>query len=72
MHLAHYLSPAVSGISAAEFARRIGVAPSTVSRWVSGSIAPGADMCRTIFEATDGMVTADDMYGLKPGSLDTT
>ena len=64
MRLADYLS--ANKLSAAEFAARIGVHRSTVSRWLEpvregGEVfRPSWDLLAKIRDATDGVVTAND------------
>lgn len=64
MRLGEYLS--AKGLSAAEFAARIGVHRSTVSRWLEPADADGVvyrpswEQCAKIRDETNGQVTADD------------
>ena len=64
MKLADYLTE--RDLSAAEFAFRIGVHRSTVSRWLEGSTNGGAvarpswDQIIKVHEETGGLVTAND------------
>lgn len=48
------------GISDAEFARRLGVNPTQVSRWLAGKVRPDWDYLKKIILITRGQVSADD------------
>ena len=67
MHLRDFLRPAEGRpLSNADFARQIGRPESTVSRWVSGEVMPDPVGLLLLRQATNGVVTADDMLdGLK-------
>ena len=45
------------------FAEKLGVSPSTVSRWVRGARTPRPAMIRKILQVTGGCVTAAGFYG---------
>lgn len=65
MQLATFLQS--SGLSAAEFGRRIGVGRATVTRWLSGDRLPNdRELMAKIFHETGGQVTANDFFGLSP------
>ncbi len=44
----------------AHLAKTLGVAHSTVSRWLDGDTIPSMEMMRRVAEATDGAVMAND------------
>lgn len=46
-----------------DFAKKIGVAPFTLERYVAGRI-PVAEIVVAIHKATDGNVTPNDFYGV--------
>ncbi len=58
MRLADYL--ATNDIKPVNFAGRVGVDRSTVSRWLDGSLKPGWKMLVLIARETAGQVTAND------------
>lgn len=63
MQLATFL--AAADLTAAAFARRIGVGRATVCRWLNGTRLPtDPDVLALIFAATEGRVTANDFFGL--------
>ena len=43
-----------------QFAARLGVNRSTVSRWLTGARAPSTEMAIEIERLTDGLVTVED------------
>lgn len=59
MTLADYI--AASRGTASDLARKLGVSPSTVSRWAHGKMAPPLAMAARIERATDGAVTVRDL-----------
>lgn len=61
MRLQDYLVE--TGITRAEFARRIGVKHISVTRYVEGRV-PESSVMGKIIEATEGKVTANDFFGL--------
>ncbi|TWB39707.1 helix-turn-helix domain-containing protein [Nitrospirillum pindoramense] len=61
MTLADYLQ--AQGLTAAEFARRIGRSRSTVGRWCAGLRHPDAAAMRAIMEETKGAVMPNDFFG---------
>ena len=50
------------GESQTAFAARSGLSDSTLSRVLSGKISPSAEVVEKVRWATDGAVTADDLY----------
>ncbi len=58
MKLATYLEE--TGVKPSAFAERLGVAPSTILRLVSGDRLPGLELAIQIREASDGKVQPDD------------
>ena len=46
-----------------DFAKRIGVASSTLSRWLSGDRTPRGAQALKIVDATERKVTLQDIYG---------
>jgi len=58
MTLHEYL--ASRGMKPSAFAAEIGVAPSTISRVLSGERTPGLDLLRLIRDKTHGQVTPND------------
>lgn len=58
MKLDQYLR--MSGVTATEFARSLGVHSSQVSRWASGERVPSLEQARAIRDASFGAVTFDD------------
>ncbi|MDG3439377.1 helix-turn-helix domain-containing protein [Nitrospirillum amazonense] len=60
MTLADYLQ--AHGLTAAEFARRIGRSRSTVARWCTGQRHPDAAAMRAIMEETGGAVMPNDFF----------
>jgi transcriptional regulator with XRE-family HTH domain len=62
MRLQEYLDQ--TGMTRAEFARRIGVRHITVTRYTEGR-PPNARLMGKIIEATEGQVTANDFFGDK-------
>jgi transcriptional regulator with XRE-family HTH domain len=63
MRLAHWIKQ--NGITASEFAGRVGVDKATVSRWLGESEAtmPRRETLARIAEVTGGQVTANDFMG---------
>ena len=64
MKLRTYLDQ--EGVTAMAFARRMGVAQSTVVRWLDGSIMPRLPMARCISAATNGLVSMEDLVTSEP------
>ncbi len=62
MRLQDYL--AETGMTRAEFARRIGVKHISVTRYVNEGRVPEPSVMEKIIEATEGKVTANDFFGL--------
>lgn len=62
MQLSEYLS--INQKTQASFAREIEEKPQNVGRYVKGERIPEEDAMRKIYSATNGMVTANDFYGL--------
>lgn len=60
MQLKDYLS--VEGITASEFATRIGRSVSTVTRAARGEVIPDRATMEEIVTATDGKVEPNDFY----------
>jgi transcriptional regulator with XRE-family HTH domain len=60
MQLSSYLKK--SGVTAAEFAKRIGVDKTTVYRYIRGERIPNRDALSRIMEETEGAVTANDFF----------
>ena len=58
MNLATYLKQ--SDIKPSAFAATMGVAPSTVGRWIKAERHPKPDQVRRIYILTKGKVTAND------------
>lgn len=48
------------GISQVFFAKKIGVNPTHLSRWIGGKATPRLNYILKIEEATDGLVTSKD------------
>lgn len=65
MKLAQWLSEHETRARA--FARLVGVAPSTVSRWLAGEIIPDRERMRKIADATDGRVMPNDFMDFPAG-----
>lgn len=61
MRLKEYLDQ--TGVTRAEFARRIGVQHITVTRYLNGRV-PEPSVMEKIIETTDGEVTANDFFGI--------
>ena len=59
MTLSQYLARHSTG---ADLARRLGVNPSTITRWANGQLVPSLAWCARIAEATNGRVTVRDFY----------
>jgi transcriptional regulator with XRE-family HTH domain len=57
------------GESQTAFAARSGLTDSTLSRVLSGKISPSAEVVEKVRWATEGAVTADDLYGAWRRSL---
>jgi len=66
MRLSDYLREKKT--TAVAFADRIGRAPSTVTRILSGQHTPDAATMRAIIEATDGAVSPNDFFDLPGGA----
>ena len=64
MTLAEYLDQ--EGLSITEFAERIDVTHETVRRYVAGQRLPRRAVMKRIAEATDGAVTANDLFAHGP------
>jgi transcriptional regulator with XRE-family HTH domain len=65
MTLSEYL--ATEKITYAAFAERIGAGHArTVERYAKGQRTPDGDMLRTIFDKSDGAVTPNDFFGVRP------
>ncbi|WP_162232715.1 helix-turn-helix domain-containing protein [Sphingomonas sanxanigenens] len=62
MTLAEYL--AQPGRTATELAQATGSAVSTITRAARGEIIPSRDLMIKLFEATDGAVTPNDIFGI--------
>lgn len=62
MRLQEYLDQ--SGLTRAEFARRIGVRHITVTRYCESGRVPEASVMGKIIEATEGQVTANDFFDI--------
>ena len=62
MHLVTYLHE--SKLSAAKFGREIGVARSTVIRYLLGERVPNKEAMARIYQVTRGQVRPDDFYEL--------
>lgn len=62
MDLRQYLDE--SGLSATEFAGRIGVTPMAVSRYLGRERVPRAGVLARIIAETNGKVTANDFFDL--------
>ena len=60
MDLASYLTTKKQKPSA--FAAEIGRSHTTVLRWLDGSMSPSPQAVRDVFAATNGQVTASDMF----------
>jgi len=60
MKLETYLTK--TGIKPADFAKRIGVAPASVYRYLAGDRIPARGILRAISRETGGKVTADDFF----------
>ena len=71
MRLAHWIKQ--NGITASEFAGRVGVDKATVSRWLGESEAtmPRRETLARIAEVTGGQVTANDVMPLSDVGADT-
>jgi transcriptional regulator with XRE-family HTH domain len=54
-----------NGLSQAEFARRIGVSPPALSRFITGARIPHATSILKIRDATDGKVDVNDWVVVK-------
>ena len=63
MTLDQYLS--FTATSRRVFAERIGVSQVSITRYLAGSRLPRPDEMRRIYDATGGMVSADDFYGFR-------
>lgn len=61
MTLTTWLAAQTPPVTAAAFALRVGVAPSTVSRLLRGLTSPSAALARRIAEETGGAVTPNDL-----------
>jgi DNA-binding XRE family transcriptional regulator len=53
------------GLTNAEFGELVGANHSTISRLRKGGQVPSPELMLAIFERTDGVVTANDFYGIK-------
>ena len=61
----------VAKISQAAFARQIGVAPASVSRWVNRERAPRWELIQKMHTVTKGFVTANDfMPSAEPAKVE--
>jgi transcriptional regulator with XRE-family HTH domain len=49
-----------------KFARRIGVSPSTITRYIKQAGALDQATIRKIFQGTGGLVTLEELVGLSP------
>lgn len=63
MDIASYL--VLRNLKPAAFASEIGVAPSTVTRWVRGERRPAVDLLAKLQSVTGGAVTVDDFPAKK-------
>lgn len=68
MTLADYL--AQPGRTATELAGQTGFSVSTITRAAKGEISPSADLIRKVLDATDGIVTPNDWFGITAESPD--
>ena len=66
--LASYLEQ--NGLTASDFARKLGAAPSTVTRWLKNERAPDVDTMKRIYALTDGAVEPNDFCGIDSGRPD--
>lgn len=64
MKLETYLTN--SGLTREAFARRCGVTPSAVTKWVTGRTRPDWAQLRAIWRATDGAVAPNDFLAPPP------
>lgn len=67
MKLAQYLTE--NGLTLNEFARTCGTSASTILRIKDGEVAPSKRVARALWEATNGQVTPNDLYGLHYSTL---
>ena len=67
MKLTQYLT--VNGLTLNELARTCGTSASTILRIKDGEVAPSKRVARALWEATDGQVTPNDLYGLHYSTL---
>jgi DNA-binding transcriptional regulator YdaS (Cro superfamily) len=52
----------VNHVMQMDFARSVGVTPTSVSLWCNGHVVPRPKMMAAIAGATEGAVTADDFW----------
>lgn len=69
MRLKSYLS--LEGNSASKLAEEVGVAVSTITRAASGETLPNPATRKLILQATEGQVTAADLFAAHEEHLDT-
>ncbi len=62
MKLAQYLTE--NGLTLHEFAKACGTSASTILRIKDGEVAPSKRVARALWNATNGQVTPNDLYGL--------
>lgn len=55
----------LTGVTAAVLSRRLGVAHTSVSRWVSGKVDPSPNAMRAIWKETNGMVSPNDLLNIE-------
>jgi transcriptional regulator with XRE-family HTH domain len=55
------------GWSQEEFARRLDVEPSMISKWERGTVMPSLPHAKKILEVTNGEVTLDDLVNAGGG-----
>lgn len=49
----------------ASFAQTVGTTTATISRVADGTVVPRRDLMHRIYQATNGLVTPDDLLGLR-------
>ena len=67
MTLEQFLS--AQKLSLAEFGRRIGSPTESVRRYRNHDHIPAREQMEKIFEATSGLVTPNDFYGIEPRKI---
>ena len=60
MNIKHFLK--TFGISSKDFAKKIGISPVSLSRYINGERIPEKNIINRIFKESNGLVDANDFF----------